>query len=322
MNETGAKAAAGVQASGFKADLLAGLAARPRHIPCKYLYDQRGSQLFERICELPEYYLTRAELALLDHHGAAIARLCGTGTRLVEFGSGSSRKVRRLLPLLRPAQYVPVDVSHAFLHAEARGLAGDFPWLAVTPVCADFTRPFALPPGPRGGRRVVGFFPGSTIGNFPPDEALAFLRRVRPVLGHDGLMLVGVDTRKDAATLHAAYNDRAGVTAAFTLNLLARANRELGADFDLDGFEHRARYRPGEGRVVIELVSRREQAARVDGVRFRFAAGEAVHVEDSYKYAPDEFQALARAAGYRPLCVWQDPKARFSMHALASASPD
>ncbi len=303
----------------FRRDLLEGLAARPRRIPCKHLYDRTGSALFERICTLPEYYLTRAELALLDRHAAAIAALCGTGVRLVEFGSGSSRKVRRLLPVLRPSQYVPVDVSADFLHAETAALAADFPWLSAVPVCADFTRPFRLPPPPRGdGGRVVGFFPGSTIGNFAPVEAEGFLRRARALLGPGGLMLVGVDTRKDARRLHAAYNDAAGVTARFTLNLLARANRELGADFDLAAFEHRARWLPAEGRVRIEIVSRRAQVVRVDGAAFGFAAAETVHVEDSYKYAPAEFQELARAAGFAPQAVWFDPDGLFSLHALAA----
>lgn len=299
----------------FRAAALAGLSRPDRRIPCKYLYDAAGSALFERICELPEYYLTRTETALLERVAPEIARLAGAACRVVEFGAGSSRKIRILLSALDVAAYVPVDVSRDYLLAQAQRLSDDFPGIDVAPVCADFMRDFALPPN--GARqRLVGFFPGSTIGNMVPDEALAFLRRAARLLGGDGLLVVGVDLRKDPAVLHAAYDDAAGVTARFSLNLLARMNRELGADFDLGGFLHHAAWDADRGCVVIRLLSRRAQAVRLDGRTFAFAAGDAIHIEDSHKYTVPGFRALAAQAGFAPVAAWTDPRNLFSIHCL------
>jgi L-histidine Nalpha-methyltransferase len=298
----------------FSDALLHGLGASPKQIPCKFLYDDRGSALFERICELPEYYPTRTEMRLLRRRGAEIAGVIGPHCQLVEFGSGASLKVRILLDALdRPAAYVPIDISRQHLRASAGSLARDYPDLDVIALCADYTRTIPLPPAGEGRR--VGFFPGSTIGNLTPVEAVTFLRSWIVRLTGGG-MLVGVDLKKDAAILHAAYNDSAGVTAEFNLNLLARANRDLGADFDLGGFAHVAYWDAELGRIAIFIESRREQVANVAGRAIRFSAGERIHTEDSYKYSIDEFRELAIAAGFVPTHVWTDPQALFSLHYL------
>lgn len=300
----------------FRDAVLNGLTRPDKRIPCKYLYDARGSMLFERICALPEYYLTRTEMGLLARHAPDIAALAGPRCRVVEFGAGSSRKIRLLLAALdRPAAYVPVDLSRDYLAAQARRLAQDHPRLAVTPVVADFLGDFTLPPSDDHAR-TLGFFPGSTIGNLPPSEARAFLARSRRLVGEDGLMVVGVDLHKSAAVLEPAYDDASGVTAAFSLNLLTRINRELGGDFDPDSFRHSARWDGVRGRMVIDLVSQRQQEVTVAGARLRFGEGEHIHIEDSYKYGISEFQDVARAAGYRPAAVWVDDDRLFSLHGL------
>ncbi|HWH72791.1 MAG TPA: L-histidine N(alpha)-methyltransferase [Methylibium sp.] len=297
----------------FASDLLAALAQRPRRIAPKHFYDAAGSALFERICELPEYYPTRTELALLRRHAREMAECIGADAEIVEFGAGSSRKVRLLLDALRtPRRFVPIDISAEHLHEAAARLRADYPALEVLPLAADFTRRLTLPPA--AGSRV-GFFPGSSIGNFDPDDALAFLRAAAAVL--DRGLLIGVDLVKDPARLHAAYNDAAGVTAAFNLNLLARANRELGADFDLAAFDHYAYYDPRRQRIEMHLVSRRAQTVRLCGQAFGFDAGESLHTENSYKYTVEQFHALAREAGYRPGAVWVDDERLFSVHWLA-----
>ena len=302
----------------FRDAVLAGLARQPRSIPCRFLYDAQGSALFEQICELPEYYVTRTELGILREHAPAMARLIGPACQLIEFGSGASRKVRLLLDALeRPAVYAPVDISREFLREAASLVAGDFPQLAVIAICADYSDPrvvAGLPP-PGSGRRV-GFFPGSTIGNLEPAEAVAFLRGCRAILGPRGGMLVGVDRKKDHGVLHRAYNDAAGVTAQFTLNLLARVRRELGAELDVARFAHDASYNADVGRIEIYARSLADQLVTVAGHRFAIAAGERLHVENSYKYSRAEFQALAQRAGFRPAAVWTDPDALFSVHYL------
>ena len=300
----------------FRDAVLTGLKRPDKRIPCKYLYDARGSMLFERICALPEYYLTRTEMSLLTRHAPDIAALAGPRCRVVEFGAGSSRKIRLLLAALdHPAAYVPVDVSRDYLAAQARRLAEDHPRLAGTPVVADFLGNFALPPS-QGHGRTLGFFPGSTIGNLPPLDARAFLARSRRLLGDDGLMVVGVDLRKAAAVLEPAYDDASGVTAAFSLNLLVRINRELGGGFNLDGFRHSARWDAARGCILIHLVSRRDQTVTVAGESLRFREGERIHIEESYKYGIAEFQELARSAGYQPAAVWTDDRGLFSLHGL------
>ncbi|MBI4183161.1 MAG: L-histidine N(alpha)-methyltransferase [Proteobacteria bacterium] len=300
----------------FRADVLAGLARPAKAIPAKYFYDTEGSRLFEEICRIEEYYLTRTEIAILGAHAGEIAGLIGPGARLIEFGSGASVKVRLLLDALaKPRAYVPVDISREHLFESARALAGDYPDLDVVPVVADFTRPLALPAGAAAGRPVA-FFPGSTIGNFTPGEAATFMRNVARLVGPGGGFLVGVDLKKDKRTLLAAYDDAKGVTAAFNRNLLARINRELGATFDLSAFSHSASYNAEQGRIEMYLVSRKPQAVRIAGRSFRFLQGEAIHTENSYKYEAAEFRALAEGAGFAPRATWTDPGRLFSVHYL------
>jgi dimethylhistidine N-methyltransferase len=301
----------------FRDAVLAGLSRPRKSIPCKFFYDERGSALFDEICELPEYYPTRTEIAILEDAASEIADLAGPGAALIEFGSGSSRKVRILLDALRaPAAYVPVDISREYLRRSAADLAADFPVLDVIAVCADYTRPFRLPPLPTSARRRVGFYPGSTIGNFSPDEAGAFLRTAARLLGRGAGMVIGVDLRKDRETLETAYDDRSGITAAFNLNLLARVNRELDGNFDLDRFEHEAIWDPEEGCVTMYLRSLIDQTVAVADRRFRFAAGERVHTENSYKYTLDGFRRLAARAGFRAVETWTDRDDLFSVHYL------
>ena len=304
----------------FRDAVLAGLSRTPRELPCKLFYDARGSELFEQICDTPEYYLTRTEIAILETHAGDVAAHIGPHCRLIELGSGASRKVRILLEALdRPAAYVPLDISRERLREAADGLAADFPDLKVVAVCADYTRPFALPPlpGPEGKR--VGFFPGSTIGNFEPDAVVRFLANYAELLGTRGEMLIGIDLKKDTATLNRAYNDETGLNAAFNMNLLVRINRELGGDVDLDRFAHHAFYNEAAGRVELYIKSLADQIVGVAGRRFRFAAGELIHTENSYKYAVPEFRALAARAGFRAVETWTDPGQLFSVHYLRRA---
>jgi len=296
-------------------ELVAGLESHPRAIAPKFLYDARGSELFERICELPEYYLTRTEIAILKACGRDIARRVDPGTVLVELGSGASEKVRLLLTALRPRAYLGIDISRDFLLQSTRRLAHDYPWLAVHAACADFSQPLALTYPPEELPRLV-FFPGSSIGNFTPEEAVAFLERLRPLVRPGGGLVLGIDLQKNPRVIHAAYNDSQGITAAFIRNVLHRLRREYGAKVDADGFSYDARYNEELGRVEINLVSLREQEIRLDGRAFAFASGERLHSEYSYKYTIDGFQRLARLAGYQPEAVWTDPRNYFSVHYL------
>jgi dimethylhistidine N-methyltransferase len=301
----------------FAADVTAGLGATPKRLPAKYFYDKAGSRLFEQITTLPEYYPTRTELTILEAKGHEMAALVPPGAGLVEFGSGPTVKARILLRA-RPElfAYVPVDISAEFLDEEATRLRHDFPDIAVLPIAADFTRPFDLP-GALEQRPRVGFFPGSTIGNFEPREATAFLRNAAQILGSGATLIVGVDLVKDKKVLYDAYNDAAGVTAKFNLNLLARINRELGADFDLAHFEHHAIYNCELRRIEMHLASRKAHKVRVCGRSIEFRAGETIHTENSYKYTIDGFAALARGAGWSTRAVWTDERKYFSVHALA-----
>lgn len=297
----------------FRRAVLAGLSASPRAIPAKFLYDARGSALFDAICELPEYYPTRTETAILREYAADIARLVGPGCVLVEYGSGSSVKTRLLLDAMPELDgYVPIDISREHLDMTAARLRRDYPDLRVEPVCGDYMAIDALPPSINGARRI-GFFPGSTIGNLTPDEATAFLRRARRLLRDDGALVLGVDLKKDHRRLHDAYNDSAGVTAQFTLNLLRRMNRELDATFDLSAFAHDAFYDPVEGRIEIYFRSLRDQAVTVAGRRFAFAEGERVHTEYSYKYDDAGIAALARRGGFEIARTWTDPARQFAV---------
>ncbi len=297
----------------FAADLHAALGRVPKAISPKYFYDETGSKLFEQICELPEYYPTRTELALLQTHAEDMAAQFGPQVQLVEYGAGALLKVRLLLDAMpRDAvQFVPVDISGSHLLAACNGLAGDYPGLAIQPLVADFTRPHTLPPCPKGSRRV-GFFPGSSIGNFTPAEADAFLRLAAGELQGGGL-LIGIDLVKDEGVLHAAYNDAAGVTAAFNLNLLARARQELGAEFPGDGFEHLAFWNPAYRRIEMHLRATRALELRIDGETYAFHEGETLHTEHSHKYTVAGFQAMAARAGFKPGKVWTDANGWFAV---------
>jgi dimethylhistidine N-methyltransferase len=301
--------------------VIAGLSARPKQLPPKYFYDEIGSLLFEAITEQPEYYPTRCELSILREHAGEIARLLPERTALVEFGSGSSRKARIVLDAAPTvAAYVPVDISSTLLVAEAAQLRHDYPRLAVLPVEADFTQPFRMPQSIATLPRV-GFFPGSTIGNFEPYQASAFLHHAARILGAGAVLIVGVDLVKDTKVLNAAYNDAAGVTAKFNLNLLVRINRELGADFDLTGFCHQAFYNSERRRIEMHLASRRRQQVNVCGRMIEFRAGETIHSESSYKYTIESFGALARGSGWTPLTAWTDAQGYFSVQALRAVGP-
>jgi dimethylhistidine N-methyltransferase len=297
-----------------------GLAMKTKRLPSWLFYDARGSALFEAICAQPEYYLTGCELALMAEHAPAIADELGSEVRLVEYGSGSGRKTRLLLEqLVAPVAYVPIEISPSALHDNVAQLAMQFPHLPLQPLCADFTRPLRLPVAPSAPRRTVVYFPGSTIGNFETPEALALLRKMRREMGEAGAILIGVDLKKDPAVIEAAYNDRAGVTAAFTLNMLARLNREIGSDFELSAFAHRARYNPMAGRIETQLVSRREQHVHVGRQDIAFRADEPIQVEYSCKYSLQDFAALAAKAGLSVRRVWQDAKGMFSVQYLVRA---
>ena len=300
----------------FAADVVVGLTAMPKRLPPKYFYDSVGSELFERITTLPEYYPTRCELEILRTNAAEIAKVITEGAALIEFGSGASTKTRILLSAARKlAAYVPVDISGEFLAQQADALRREYPGIAMLPVVADFSKPFELP-GIVQMLPRVGFFPGSTIGNLEPHEAGAFLRETGRILGVGASFIVGVDLIKDQRALQKAYNDKQGVTAEFNRNLLQRINRELGADFNVKCFEHHAFYNRERSRIEMHLASMKRQRVRVCGECIDFRAGETIHTENSYKYSIESFGALARGAGWMPVSVWTDPDKCFSVHAL------
>jgi len=300
----------------FLDDVRAGLTGGRKTLSPKYFYDAAGSELFEAITALPEYYPTRTEIGILDERGPEIAALLPKKAALVEFGSGSTAKLRRLLRHLPDlAAYVPVDVSGEFLAEQAATLREDFPDLTVEPVVADFTRPFALPESIALAPRA-GFFPGSTVGNFEPAEAQTLLQRFGDILGPGALLILGVDLVKETGRLEAAYDDAAGVTAAFNRNLLKRINRELGGDFDLDAFAHRAVFNREASRIEMHLVAQSDQTVRIGGDGFTFRRGETIHTENSYKYTLDSFRALAGRAGWHSVQAWTDADALFSVHVL------
>ena len=301
-------------------ELVAGLSAPAKTVPPKYFYDEAGSRLFESITELPEYYLTRTETGILNDNRADLVRWVGSDACLVEYGSGSSAKTRILLEACRPAAYVPVDISRGQLLASARQIYEDFGDLAVYPTCADYGQPFALP-SITAGLRKVGFFPGSTIGNIEPVEVPGFLKGVARVLGPGGRFIVGVDTKKAESMLNAAYNDAAGVTRAFNLNMLRHINVIAGADFDSTRFEHEALYNRERGRVEMYLTSTERQTVRVNGAFIEFGRGERIHTEHSYKYDADEFASLAEQAGLRRREVRRDENGHFMVLLLENA-PD
>ncbi|MGD8206529.1 MAG: L-histidine N(alpha)-methyltransferase [Thiohalocapsa sp.] len=300
----------------LRAEVLAGLALPQKRIAPKFFYDAEGSRLFDAICELPEYYPTRTEIGILRRDGAEMAALLGRDAMLLELGSGSSVKIQVLLEALRPAVYMPVDISRDHLLRSARALATTFPGLEVHAVCADYSAPFTLPLDDHDHPRAA-FFPGSSVGNFEPADAEVFLRRVGAILGPGGRLLIGVDLVKDKAVLEAAYNDADGTTAAFNRNLLRRINRELEGDFDLDEFRHEAFFDEGRSRIEMHLLSTCDQQVQVAGRTVDFREGESIHTESSYKYTPDGFHALARRAGFAPEQVWVDPGRLFSVQCLS-----
>lgn len=300
-------------ASGFEHDLLTALRKKPRAISPKYFYDAQGSALFDRICELPEYYPTRTELGILQTHAGEIADLMGPHAELVEFGAGSLQKIRVLLDAMEaPGRYLPIDISSEHLQQSTQALQSDYPWLQVQPIVADYTQPLSLPSPLNPYARRIGFFPGSTIGNCSRQEALAFLQGAARLLRGGGLVL-GADLIKDPAVLHAAYNDAQGVTARFNINMLARANRELAANFCLDQFAHSAFYNAPMQRVEMHLLSLRAQQVEVCGRPFNLAEGETLHTENSNKFTLDGLRELATEAGFTPGPVWTDPQRWFAV---------
>ncbi|HZE54139.1 MAG TPA: L-histidine N(alpha)-methyltransferase [Bradyrhizobium sp.] len=306
------------QTSAFARDVIGDLSQHPKRLSPKYFYDAAGSELFEQITLLPEYYPTRTELAILRDRSGAISAIIPAGAALVEFGAGATTKVRLLLKECSLGAYVPVDISGEFLKAQALALRADFPGLQVHPVTADFTAPFELPTA-IAAMPKVGFFPGSTLGNFEPHEACAFLRSARGILGKGARMVIGVDLEKNERVLYDAYNDAAGVTARFNLNVLHRINRELGGDFDIGAFVHRAIYNRDRHRIEMHLISKKALTAQVLGKKFSFRPGESIHTENSYKYSLERFTALARGSGWTPLESWTDAAGMFSVHALVAS---
>ena len=312
---------AGAEADDFATAVIDGLSRPQKTLPCRFFYDARGSELFEAITRLPEYYPTRTETAILKAHAAEMAEAVPGGGVLVELGSGSSLKTEILLRHLpQLGAYVCIDVSESALAAARARLASRFPALDVRPIVGDFSRAVTLP-ADLAGRPKTGFFPGSTIGNLTPAEAVHLLAALRGSLAPAARLIVGADLKKDARRLHMAYNDAQGVTAAFNLNLLARINRELAGTFDLSAFRHEAVYNPRLGRIEMYLKSMRPQTVSVLGRRFSFTAGERIHTENSCKYTIGEFQALAHSAGWQPGRVWTDQAALFSIHELVGPQP-
>jgi len=298
----------------FSTDVLQGLQHQQKMIPPKYFYDQRGSQLFDAICELPEYYPTRTELGILQDNAQEIAECIGPECLLVEPGSGSSYKVRTLLDTMQPQAYIPMDISKTHLIEAASKLSGDYPWLEVHASCIDFTEKLHLPDELPEVDKKVAFFPGSSIGNFEPSDAVHFLTDMAEMVEQDGGLLIGVDLKKDKTILDAAYNDASDITADFNLNLLNRINEELQGEFDLSKFEHHAFYNEARGRIEMHLISTVAQEVTVDNTAIQFSKGESIHTENSYKYSIAEFQALASKAGFTADRVWTDEDALFSLH--------
>ena len=299
----------------LKREVITGLSASPKAIPPKFFYDTRGSELFDAICELPEYYQTRTEMNILRDCVVELVGYIGPDCLLVELGSGASKKVRLLLEELRPSSYLGVDISKEFLLESTRLLASDYPWLDVHAACIDFSHTLDVPHCETFDHKVA-FFPGSSIGNFDPDDAVKLLRRVAEMMNNDGQLLIGVDLKKDARILNAAYNDAAGITAEFNLNLLDRIRNELDSSIDPESFDHKAFYNAELGRIEMHLVSKRTQSVRVADTIFEFSEGETIHTENSYKYTVDEFAELASAAGFRQQQVWTDESSLFSVQLL------
>lgn len=302
-------------AADFRQEVLEGLATQPKHISPKFFYDERGSQLFEKITMLAEYYPTNAEIAILQQHGEEIAHLLGKNCLLVELGSGSSQKIRLLLDALQPSAYLPFDISKQHLIKSAQTLAIDYPDIPIHATCADYSDHFVLPYNPEH-LATAAFFPGSSIGNFEPEQAQLLLTRIAQFLGKDNTLIVGVDVKKDPQLIQAAYNDEDGITAEFNLNLLHRINKELEADFIIDNFRHHAFYNPDQSRLEMHLMSDTACTVQIATQKFEFAPGETIHTENSYKYSVTEFQDLAAGAGFDAEKAWLDENNLFSVHCL------
>jgi dimethylhistidine N-methyltransferase len=308
-------------ASDLLADIIAGLSSDPRTLPCKYFYDERGTALFQKICELPEYYITRTEIDILDRYRAEIASQLGPNIELIGLGTGAGTKTRILVEALHePAAYIPVDISEKQLRKSSALFRKIFPNLEVLPVCADYLQAVTLPSPRHKAARNVVYFPGSTIGNFEPKEALEFLCRIANVSGRGGGLLIGVDLQKDQNVIEAAYNDKAGVTAEFNLNLLAHINRETGANFDLSRWQHRAIYNAEAGRIEMYLISATDQTVCIQDREFRFRASEKILTEHSYKHTPEGFIALARQAGFDFVKLWTDEARLFGVFYFVTTS--
>lgn len=307
--------------SDLLSDVISGLSSDPRTLPCKYFYDERGAALFQKICELPEYYVTRTEIDILGRYRAEIASQLGPNIELIGLGTGAGTKTRSLIAALEsPAVYVPIDISEKQLRKSSMLFQKIFPHLEILPVCADYLQPVILPlPRHKAARNVV-YFPGSTIGNFEPNEALEFLRRVANVSGPGGGLLIGVDLQKDQNVIEAAYNDKAGVSAQFNLNLLAHINRETGANFDLSRWQHRAIYNSEAGRIEMYLISATDQTVRIQDRQFHFRAGEKILTEHSYKHTPEGFIALAGQAGFDFVKLWTDDARLFGVFYFVTAT--
>lgn len=303
-------------AASMAAEVHAGLSCKQKYLPPKLFYDKRGSELFDVITRLPEYYPTRTEIGLLRRHTAEMAELLGSHSVLLELGSGSSIKIRLLLEAVRPRIYVPMDISREHLIAAARRLARDYPWLTVHAACVDYSQPWDMPDF--GPGRFNAFFPGSSIGNFEPAAALRLLRQIRRLVGHDGGLLIGVDLKKETGVLEDAYNDTRGVTAEFNLNMLAHINQRLAADFDTGNFVHKAIYNATHGRIEMHLECSKDHWVHISGHAYRFKSGETIHTENSYKYSTPEFHDLAAQASFSPVRVWADPAGLFSIHYLTA----
>jgi dimethylhistidine N-methyltransferase len=309
------------KAAEFFSEVINGLSQQPRTLPCKFFYDKHGAELFQKICELPEYYITRTELRILQESGGDIAAQLGEEIELIGLGTGAGTKTRILLTWLKkPAVYVPVDISSAQLLRSTTLFRQLFPDLEILPVCADYLQSFRLPASTRRAARKIVYFPGSTIGNFDPAEAVRFLERVASSCAPEGGLLIGVDLKKDRRILEAAYNDAQGVTAQFNLNLLARANHELGADFDLHSWKHRADYNETAGRIEMNLISQCDQTVTIREHQFAFECGEAIVTEYSYKHSPEGFEEMARAAGFVLEKIWTDKQKLFGVFYFSLAS--
>jgi dimethylhistidine N-methyltransferase len=299
----------------FKEAVISGFSESPKRISPKFFYDKQGSVLFDKICELPEYYPTRTEMAILENCVGELADIVGKGAMLIELGSGASKKVRLLLDSLRPKKYMAIDISREFLIESCNALAQDYPWLEVYATCADFTRSLHIPEIDQHMKRLA-FFPGSSIGNFEPGDAEKFLAQLAKLLGKDNRLLIGVDLKKSPDVLQAAYNDAEGTTAEFNLNVLRRMRRELEIKLDPQDFEHEAHYNSQQGRVEMHLRSKKDMNVKIDSQQFQIEAGEKIHTENSYKYSTDEFVELARRAGFEDEKVWTDASSLFSVHLL------